>query len=129
MELIQLLFGFSPLKRDGRIHLIPSAILLTPSGHIIRFRTLSVFNQSSLFHPPLASFKSYLVVPAFSCYLLEDLEQLSKHYHHLFSAHVLLLFNSAFLSTTFRSHAALITALSILLEIAFSYLAPYFASM
>ena len=107
---------------------------LLDSGHL---SSLSQFSLSS----PFGSSRSSLVVLAISCHSYQDLEHLSKRYHHFSSTHIstiplhLLLLTSiyvffnphmfvcslVFLSTTFRPHMALTKALSVPLKTQFLF--------
>ena len=63
------------------------SVILPNSRRVVRFRVSSVFIPT-LFFLPLASFWSSLVVRTFCYHSLQDLGQLSKHYHYLFFVHV-----------------------------------------
>ena len=71
--------GFTPF--------FPQFLAIQPFA-FAQFGASPSLNQPSLCPLPLAFSRSSLVALAFSCHLLQDLGQLSKHYHHPYSTYV-----------------------------------------
>ena len=67
---IQFQSGFLLVTESDRIHLIPSAIGLAPSLHLVRSAAFSIFNPTSHSLPP-ASSMSVLAVLAFASHSLQ----------------------------------------------------------
>ena len=85
---IQFLSNVVPLAETaGFTPFLLQLLALRPSTCLVSEHPL-FSNQSSLFPLPPASSRSFSVVLAFSCHLLQDLDQPSKHYRHSSSAHV-----------------------------------------
>ena len=80
---------YCPFSRDGQIYpqFLLQLLALRPSTCLVSGHPL-FSNQSSLFPLPLASSRSSLIILAFSCHSLQDLEKPSKHYRHPSSVHV-----------------------------------------
>ena len=79
---VQFQSGFLLVPQGGRIHLILSAIALTPSFHLVRSPTFSIFKVLSSHSLPPASSMSVLVVLAFAFHLLSFYIFLFPFYFH-----------------------------------------------
>ena len=114
------------------------AIHLTTSGELEHRLSLNQSSQSPL---ALAFTRFSLVILAFCCHSLQDPREYLVHYHHLFSVHVRTIqlhflcgpsdsflkfqhvrqFSSGLFVDYISTHIALTKALSVLLQIAFSF--------